>query len=433
MRDLILLGLLVVGAIYAVRFAWMGAVMSAGISLMSPHAEFGYSAASWPVAQVIAVCTLIGLLRTKERQSPFVGAPVVWLTAFCIWICITLPMSMYFDLSFPLWVRSVKIFVLVFLTLVLITDKHKLNVFIVVVVSSLAFYGIKGGLFTLATGGNYRVWGPGGFVEGNNELAVALVMMLPMVRYLHLQAVGKWAKRAWMLALILLPVTILGSHSRGALLGLSAAGLFLWVKSDKKILGVAILLVVGALALGLMPAHYWSRMDTIQTYNEDTSAMSRINAWWTAFNVAKSHFFGGGFDYYTWEVVARYAPDPTSLQGAHSIYFQMLGEHGFIGLFLWMAIGVSTWRTCNKMIKQAKGSPELKWLGDLGSMVQVSMLGFAVGGAFLALGYFDLPYYVMVMVVIALNIVRTQALNPATSHPVKSAASPLSAPGAQSR
>jgi putative inorganic carbon (hco3(-)) transporter len=414
MRDIVLLVLFAAGAVYAIRFAWMGIVMSAGISLMSPHVEFGHAAASWPVAQVIVAATLVGLLRTKERQSPFLGPPVTWLTVFVLWICITLPMSMYFELSLPLWVRSIKIYFLVYLTLMLITDKHKLHVFIIVIVCALAFYGVKGGLFTLATGGNYRVWGPGGFVEGNNELAVALMMMLPMVRYLHLQATSKWPRRIALATLCLLPVTILGSHSRGALLALSAGGLFLWLRGEKKMLG-AVLIVGGAvLAVVLMPAAYWSRMETIETYNQDTSAMTRINAWWCAFNVAKTHVFGGGFDYYTWDVIARYAPDPTSLQGPHSIYFQIMGEHGFIGLFLFLGIGASTWFTCAAMRREARGRPDLKWVGDLGSMIQVSMIGFAVGGAFLGLAYFDLPYYLMVAAVVGLHVARRQPAPAAT-------------------
>jgi putative inorganic carbon (hco3(-)) transporter len=240
------------------------------------------------------------------------------------------------------------------------------------------------------------------------------MMMLPMVRYLHLQATSKWPRRIALATLCLLPVTILGSHSRGALLALSAGGLFLWLRGEKKMLG-AVLIVGGAvLAVVLMPAAYWSRMETIETYNQDTSAMTRINAWWCAFNVAKTHVFGGGFDYYTWDVIARYAPDPTSLQGPHSIYFQIMGEHGFIGLFLFLGIGASTWFTCAAMRREARGRPDLKWVGDLGSMIQVSMIGFAVGGAFLGLAYFDLPYYLMVAAVVGLHVARRQPAPAAT-------------------
>ncbi len=412
MRDLILLAIFAAVALYALRRPWVGAVMSAGISLMSPHVEFGYSAASWPVAQLVAVGTLIGLAISRDRQNPFLGAPVAWLTAFIVWICITLPFSFYFDMSLPLWERSMKIFVLVFVALALINDQRKLNVFIIVVVVSLAYYGVKGGIFTLLTGGNYRVWGPGGFVEGNNELALALVMLLPLVRYLQMHTANRWGRLAALGTLLLLPVTILGSHSRGALLALGCTALFLWLKGDRKLLWGAVLTVVGVLALALMPAHWWSRMETIQTYDTDTSALGRINAWWNAWNLASDNFFGGGFDIYTAEVFARYAPDPKAVHAAHSIYFQVLGEHGFVGLFLYLAIGVSTWLTCRKVSKLARGRPELKSLGDLGSMLQVSMVGYATGGAFLSLAYFDLPYYLMAASVATLAVAHRLSVQP---------------------
>ena len=63
--------------------------------------------------------------------------------------------------------------------------------------------------------------------------------------------------------------------------------------------------------------------------------MGRINAWTMALNLAKDNFFGGGFSIYESAVFARYAPDPEA-RAAHSIYFQVLGEHGFVGLFLFL-------------------------------------------------------------------------------------------------
>jgi hypothetical protein len=42
-------------------------------------------------------------------------------------------------------------------------------------------------------------------------------------------------------------------------------------------------------------------------------------------------------------------------------------------------------------------------------MCQVSLLGYAVGGAFLSLSYFDLPYDVMVLVVLTRAWVTSKA------------------------
>ena len=79
-------------------------------------------------------------------------------------------------------------------------------------------------------------------------------------------------------------------------------------------------------------------MDTIATYDQDSSAMGRINAWWMAWNLASSQFVCGGYEIYNPTIFSMYAPNPFDVHAAHSIYFQILGEQGFIGLFLYLSL-----------------------------------------------------------------------------------------------
>lgn len=417
MRDIVILFVIACGALYALKRPWVGAILSVWISLMSPHVEFGYRAASMPIALAVALTTLVGWLMSTDRTNPFEGTPTRWFMAFWVWICVTLPFSFYFDASLSLWERSMKINLLVLVALGLVNTRKKLEWLIGIIVLSLGYYGVKGGIFTILTGGNYRVWGPGGFVQGNNELALALVMLLPMVRYFHLHATGRYIRWAALGTLIILPFTILGSHSRGALVALVGMGAFLWLKSDRKIVGGALFVALGVAVLAFMPAHWWERMETIQTYEQDDSALGRINAWWNAWNLAKANFFGGGFMIYTYEVFGRYAPEPERVHAAHSIYFQVLGEHGFIGLLIFLGIGAATWLYCRKLIAAGRSDPALKWAADFGGLIQVSMVGFALGGAFLSLAYFDLPYYQMAAVVVAHRLVTVPRAGVAGTFP----------------
>lgn len=408
MRDLVLLILLAGATLASLRKPWIGVMSWTLVSLMSPHTQFGYAAAGWPVATGIAACTLVGLFITKEKQNPFMGAPVWLVLAFTLWVTITLPFSIFFDSSYPLWERSMKIFLMLFVTLALITNRPRLDVFIWINVVSLGYYGIKGGIFTIATGGNHRVWGPGGFIEGNNEVALAVISVIPLMRYLQLRLTNRYAIMAMTASMGLSAVMALGTQSRGALLGLGAMGGYFWLKSKNKIQWGIAIAVVGLLVLSMMPDAWWERMGTIKTYDADASAMGRINAWWMAFNLAKDKFFGGGFMIWTGSVFAIYAPDPDDPHAAHSIYFQVLGEHGFVGLFIFMAIGAATWMTARQLVKIGKQSPDQKWAWDLGAMVQVSMMGYGITGAFLSLAYYDLPYNVMVMAVLGLKFAREE-------------------------
>jgi hypothetical protein len=81
----------------------------------------------------------------------------------------------------------------------------------------------------------------------------------------------------------------------------------------------------------------------------------------------------------------------------------MMGEFGWIGLFLFLGLGVLTWRNAQRLIQLGKASAEQAWARDLGAMIQVSMIGFAVTGAFLSMALFDLPYNIMAMATLALK------------------------------
>jgi putative inorganic carbon (HCO3(-)) transporter len=165
------------------------------------------------------------------------------------------------------------------------------------------------------------------------------------------------------------------------------------------------LLVVGVM---FMPESWTSRMDSIQTFEQDSSAMSRLYAWKTMWTLALDRpLVGGGFGADNAVVYALYAPARVGdyLGGAifvaHSIYFQALGEHGFPGLFLYLLLGVFTWRKASRLAKQTRADPEFgAWVPLLMRMTQASLAGFAVGGAFLSLMYFDLVYYIVGYVVL---------------------------------
>lgn len=406
MRDLLLMAIILGGSMAALRRPWIGAILWTWVSLMNPHEQFAWSASTWPVASIVAISTLLGLLFTRARQNPFLGAPVWALLGFTIWICVTLPFSIFLNESLPLWERSMKIYLMIFVTLALLDTRQKLDWFIWVMVVSLGFYGVKGGLFTLVTSGNYRVWGPGGFIGGNNEIALAMVMTIPLMRYLQLQSSRRWVRYGLGASMLLTAITVLGTYSRGALLAIAAMGLQLWWRAERKMGWGLVMLAVVVAVLPVMPDQWWERMDTIRTYEQDTSALGRINAWWMAWNLARDRFFGGGFMIWTDSAFRVYAPVADDVHAAHSIYFQVLGEHGFVGLLLFLAIAVLTWLAAQRLVRQGGAAPDWKWAADLGAMVQVSMVGYAVGGAFLSLAYFDLPYNLMIATVVATSIVR---------------------------
>lgn len=410
MRD-ILIALIVFGSLpFFFKKPYIGVLMWIWVSVMNPHTQGWGFASTFPFAAIVAATMLASLFVTKEPKNLPITAVTCTFIAFIIWINISTLFALQPDLVYTQWNRVMKIMGMTLIVLMILKTKDHVQAFMWVLTLSLAYYGIKGGIFTILTGGQFRVWGPGNsFIGGNNEVALALVMVIPLLHYLQYITTSKLIRLALTLSILLCALAAVGSYSRGALLAIAAMAVFLWLKSSKKLmLGILMAMTIPVL-LVFMPDKWSDRMDTIATYQEDSSAMGRINAWVMAYNLASDRpLVGGGFEIYDLQTFERYAPIPTDVHAAHSIYFQTLGEHGFVGLGIYLLLGFLTWRSSARILRDTKGRDDLKWAYHLAAMTQVSIIGFAVGGAFLSLLYFDVPYYLMVAIVVTRIIVENE-------------------------
>jgi probable O-glycosylation ligase (exosortase A-associated) len=381
----------------------VGVMVFTWLSLMNPHRLTYGAAYDFPFAALIAGVTTVAVLLNKQPKG-FPRTPVtILLLAFTGWMTFTSFFALEPDLVWREWNRVIKTMYMVFISFMVLNTERDIKQYVWVVALSLGLYGLKGGLFVLASGGNFKVYGPAGsYIEENNSMALALVVTLPLIWYLRNQA------RSRLLSLFMLAMTIftavaaVGSYSRGALVGGGAMLGFLWLKSKNKAgTGVAVIAMVALVAL-VMPAQWFERMDTIGEYKEDGSAMGRINAWQFAINVATHNVLGGGFNVFSMRQFAIYAPNPLDYHVAHSIFFQVLGDHGFLGLSIFIILMLCAWRSGTRVIKFCGEAAELKWASDLAKIAQVSIIGYAVSGAFLSLAYFDL-YYDVIVIMVALE------------------------------
>ncbi|MBK8016528.1 MAG: putative O-glycosylation ligase, exosortase A system-associated [Betaproteobacteria bacterium] len=400
MRDILVVILVGAIALSALRRPWIGIIGWTWVGLMNPHKQAWGFAASLPVAAIVGGATLAGFIATKDKRGGLLIPSSSMLIVFILWMVIVWPFSFYRDAAWPMLSQILKIQLMIFVAMALIYERKQIELLVLTIVASLGYYGIKGGLFTIMTGGGHRVWGPSGtFIEGNNELALALITVIPLMRYLQLQTKIVWKRHAWSGAMFLMAASAVGSHSRGALLAIGAMTGLLIVRSRNRF-GLLVLAGVAAFFLvSFMPAEWMSRMNTIQTYEEDTSAMSRLDAWTMAFNVARNNVFGGGFEMWSPATYAEYYPMARLVVVAHSIYFQVLGELGFIGLFLYLTMWGLLWLDLGSVRRSVKGDPEKQWMADLAALCQVSLIGYLIGGTFLSLAYFDLPYNLIVICV----------------------------------
>ena len=401
MRDILVTAIVVVWLLYILRRSHYGAYLWAWLSYINPHKQCWGFAMTMPFAYAAFVVTAISMFMSKEpKRIPWTRETIL-LAIFLLWMTITTTQAFYSDLAWEQYIKVIKIQAGTFMTLMLINSKERLRTFIWVIALSLGYYGIKGGIFTIVHGGAYRVQGPANtFFYGNNEMGLALIMTVPLMRYLHLTETRNWLKLGLAGAMFLTTIAAFGTQSRGALVAIAAMAAMLWLKSRNKLMTALLIGISITSAVSIMPEAWFERMHSIQDYQQDESALGRINAWWTAFNVAKAHVTGGGFEMFRHATFRQYAPDPSRVHDVHSIYFEAMGEHGFPGFFMFMGLLVFAWFKASSVIRACKRDPDKKWASDLAAMVQVSLVGYATGGAFLGLAYFDYFYHLVTLVVI---------------------------------
>lgn len=408
MRDLVLVAVVFGVLPFVFTRPFWGILLSSWLGYMNPHLlAWGFSR-TLPLVMVTALVTLIGMLISKETKRMIWSREIVVLLLFVLWMGVTTTQAFYPELALQQFTKIVKIQILMVMTLLLLTSRERVHQLVWVIALSLGLYGVKGGIFTILTGGAYRVQGPlGSFIGGNNEIGLALIMTIPLMRYLQLQESRRWIKLGLAAAIALTIVAIIGTQSRGALVGLTLMGVIFWFKSRHKlVLAIALVVTLGS-TLNFMPESWFNRMSTIQTYEEDKSAQGRLLAWAMATNLANDRVTGGGFETFKAPIFAIYGGGGRNTRDVHSIYFEVLGEHGYIGLALFLSLLVMTWLKCGATIRQARKCPELTWARDLAAMIQVSFVGYMSAGAFLGLAYFDFTYHMVVIVVVVHLLVQS--------------------------
>ena len=237
MRDLILLLALASCLVLTIGKPFAGVLSWTWLSLQTPQQETYSFLHSAPVNLVIALVTLLGWLLSNEPKKP-AGSPIIWITLiFLGWM--TFNSFFAFDpaWSWPYWDRTWRIFALGFLVAATATSRIRMYALLWVMVISLFYFGVKGGAFTIATGGHFRVTGPEGtLISDNNLLGVGLLTSLPLANFLRGQVADKRIQIGMMIAMGLTALAIVGTYSRGAFIGLLALGGLALIRARQRFL-----------------------------------------------------------------------------------------------------------------------------------------------------------------------------------------------------
>jgi len=405
MRDILVLAIILGSLPAAFLNPFYGVLLWIWVAYFNPH-RFTYGIAyTFPVAMVLAVPTIAGTLFTKQRNKNVFTRETVLLLILWSWFGITLfcatlnPLfSMHVAEGRDQLIIITKILLMIGLTVLLTNSPQRLRLLLLVTVFSFGALAVKGALFGVRTSGDFRVWGPpDSFLADNNDFGLAQNIVLPLMFFMAGSESNRWLRWALRVCFFASALVVLLTYSRGALLGIAAGMTFIVLKSRHKLLAGVALVLAAMAVLSFAPQQWQERMDNFFAGKLDQSANQRLVSWKFAWNVAEAYpITGGGMQCFTPEMFARFSKEPIPggglSSGPHSIYFQTLGEQGFVGLGLFLTLIATCVLSLRKLRKLVRVSPPLQWIIPYANGLEGGFYAFLVSGAFLGRAYFDLFY-----------------------------------------
>jgi putative inorganic carbon (hco3(-)) transporter len=417
LRSLFLTGLVVGALPLALLFPHIGVLLWTWMSIMNPHTlAFGFAATAGYLNFVAAV-TIIGWLFSREPKWPPASIVLLPLALFTVWVLISTLLGPQYDISEPKFTRYFKMILIVFFTLMLINNEHRVQAFVYVVVISLSLFIVRSAYSIV--GGAGGVSGPAGtMIADRNHLAVAMAMMVPLFRYLSIHDKSRAIRYIALMFIFLSVLGVLATSSRGGFITIGIVLTFFFFRSKNKLIGLSMIGVFAIGTLYLMPQAFRDRMTTIESYTEDASAVGRLQMWRFGLELAQSRpIMGGGFQaFHKPELAGGILPTNIPLRASHSIYFEVLGEHGYPGLLLFLWIFAAAMLSLQRTITHAKHVPELVWAADLSRMVQLCLVAFMVGGALLEIATLDIYYTLVALGMCTSAIVQKRLAVELTKH-----------------
>ncbi|HEX8257415.1 MAG TPA: putative O-glycosylation ligase, exosortase A system-associated [Allosphingosinicella sp.] len=416
MRDLAFVGFLLALIGFGFRRPFLFVLAYAYVDIVAPQRLSYFMLNAVPVSMIVAGLAIAGwLVADDKRDFRVTGRQLLMLILLGYAGYTTIYADFPVDALFKWeWVWKAMMWA-IFLPFTLRT-RLRLEAYLLFMTLSAAAIIIVGGIKTAASGGGYgalnlMVDNNSGLYEGSTISTVAIAV-IPII--LWLARFGTIYPRDWrvrvfaynlIFACLLIPV---GTEARTGLVCIAALVMLMLRDVRNRIGYLALVAVALAVAVPFLPQTFTSRMSTIQSYEADASASTRIAVWGWTWEYVKDRPMGGGFEAYkqnslrvntvaTKTAGAVQTVDQSQIQDSarayHSSYFEMLGEQGFPGLILFLlihAIGLVRMEVLRRRFRRAEG--DQAWIAPLATALQHAQLIYLIGGLFVGIAFQPFVY-----------------------------------------
>lgn len=430
MRDWMMAGAMVLFIPLALRNAYGAYLLWCWTGLLAIHTFMYGFMRDIPYGMIFSLIALALILANKDTEKQKF-APNFVSTLFIIFgiHAILVATFAYPNIlrNWELCINLLKTLLFCLIMPMLVTSRFRIHALIVTLALATAFHGLIEGLKFVSSGGAHL--SQGNIKLGDrNHFAVMIVMIMPVLIYLMTYSASRLAKFGYLSVLIVNILSVISTQSRAGLITMLGLGVWYIIHSRRKILGIFAMGIVVIGILAVAPPEWTNRMDTIKIADEDGSFMGRVMAWKRGSAIAiENPVLGGGFHSVQAISIFEQFRNKQGILGfvetgvqhypaaAHSIYFEVMGDMGFLGLFIFLSLNASTFINRKAIFKLTQGKrADLLWARDLANALTACMLCYLIGGASISAGYFEMPY-IIIMLMAVLRFQVSQQLRTSSS------------------
>lgn len=429
MRDVLVVGFVLIAAMIGLVRPIVGFYTFAFLGFFSPQSHTWTFGQTIPLSLIAAVSTIVGMILSPERRRLPMQREIILLIALWGMFVVSSVLAIFPDRALEQLIYMSKVFLMIVVGTILVNSEERLNTLIKIIAYSIGFYAFKGGVSAIVGGGDFLVYGPElSFLSANNSIGLAMAINIPLLYYLYKIEKNPWLRKLQVAIMVFSIPAIIFTYSRGAWLGMVAAIALLFLKMRQKVLVVSFVGLVGVIVVSALPnitpQRLVNRYDTLVNYERDDSAESRLWNWEFCRRVGMGRPTGGGFWFQSEKTYADYYPEfqqrwPGKSWTCHSVWFTILGDHGVAGFLLWILLVLSSVMSLRQLRVVGQTHPEMPWLAPLAEAIRASIVVFLIVGTFLDAAYFDLFYYLVVMIVVAKGIVQTSPVPETVPYGIK--------------
>ncbi|CAN5340775.1 hypothetical protein BH20GEM2_BH20GEM2_04890 [soil metagenome] len=372
-----------------------------------------------PVATPAMILGIVGLLF--QRYTVRIPPLLWWFAAYLAWCLIGQTQTPYPDIVSQRIQDYGKLWLIALVVINAVRTPGQLRFFFIFFLFCFATHPARGALFNTFLY-NYSPFGRvlwNGSFGNPNQLAALTFFPLAIAAGL-LKVRNQWIHRGAIASVVVLPLLILMTQSRGAFLALALFAPLVWLGQRRKLQGLVLLLVVSGVVAAASPAGIWERMTKLSSEGTeaDSSSRQRWAIWEIAGQIIDEHaVYGVGLGAYKYahEVTAPVVDTDVEAGGqrdTHSTYLNVAAETGYPGLTIFLAMVIATVVSAERIRRRVKRS--LPRIAAQIWFLEVGLFSFLLAGIFGTFPHLALLYLHLAAIVATAETAR-QAL--ASTHP----------------